>query len=143
VRDLLAEPNARELVLDQHDELMGLPLPLEPDVGRMTAGEERGVYKIWSCRRDGLLIGFIEFHISPTFHHRSTLFGIDGGHYTHPSFCTAWQHLRMWRSGIEALKALGVKVVLAHDGLRPMDAFFKRLGFQPAGQMYARVIDAS
>lgn len=140
--DLLAEPNVRELLLLQYEEFGGLreDIPLDPDIGRMREAEKLGVFRLWAARRDGRLVGFIEWHISPTFHHRSTLYAIDGGHFVHPDE-GAWTWLRMWRAALAALLELGCRVVLAHDNPhRPLDRAFDRLGFQPAGSLYVRTL---
>ena len=143
VVDLFAEPNARELVLAQYDEFGGLKgeVPLDPDFPRMRELEKLGAYKIWAARLDGLLVGFIEFTIATTMHHRSTLYACDGGHFVHPSNCDIWTLSKMWRSAEAALLDLGVKVVMAHDNPhRPLPAFFRRLGYRAGGSLFYKVI---
>jgi hypothetical protein len=143
VTDLLDEPNLRELAREQHEEFGGLPdtIPLDVDVEKMLALEKLGVFKVWTARQDDLLIGFIEFHVSPTLHHRTTLFAIDGGHYLLPEFRDIFVHIKMWRSALTALQGMGVAAVLAHDNpRRPLGAFFRRLGFDPGGSLYFKVL---
>lgn len=142
LEDLLAEPNIRDLLEAQWEELAGLKdkIALDPDIKRMRQAEALGVFKIWAGRRDGLLVGFIEWHVSPTFHNRSTLYAIDGGHYCHPEFCDSWSYLHMWREAERALRDMGVGAFMAHDNeARPMPAFFRRLGYQPQGRLYGKV----
>ena len=143
VETLINEPNATELVRAQYDEFTRLPedIQLDPDVGRMLASEKAGVYRVWAARRDGMLIGWIEFVISPGWHNKSVRFAFDGGHYLAPEFGSTHTALKMWRSALVALEALGVRVVTAHDNpVRPLDAFFRRLGFDPGGKLYVKVL---
>jgi hypothetical protein len=144
VSRVLDEPNIRDLIQAQYDELAGFTDVLDrpdPDVIRMLAAEKAGAYRMWCGRSNRLLMGIIEWHIGPTFHHRSVRFGLDGGHFLHPEFRGVWIWLTMWRESLEALRKLGVRVVIAHDNPeRPMAAAFKRLGMSPAGQMFARAL---
>lgn len=143
VVDLFEEPNARELVLAQYEELDGLKdkIPLDPDFARMRQLEQAGLYKIWAARRDGLLVGFIEFTITTTLHHRTTKVAMDGGYFLHPAFCDIWTLGKMWRSAEAELRDMGCMLVMSHDNpSRPLPAFFKRLGYQPAGALYVKVL---
>lgn len=137
---LLAEPNIRELILEQWEELAAnKTVPLDPDFERMRALERLGLYRAWAARRDGLLIGLIEFTVTPPLHHRGTTYAFDGGHFLHPEARSPFLWLRMWRAALDALRGLGVRVVMAHDNpRRPLDRAFARLGFTPGGRLYWR-----
>lgn len=140
VESVLGDMGVREMILEQWEELAGnRGIPLDPDFGRMRLLEEAGMFKIWGARRDGLLVGFIEFSIIAPLHHRKTLYAFDGGHFVHPEFRSPFLWLAMWRSALAALRDIGVQMVVAHDNpRRPLDIAFERLGFTPGGRMYQR-----
>lgn len=143
IERLTAEPNIVELILEQEAEFSALPesIPLDLDIERMRMAEQAGLFRMWGARLDGLLVGLIEWNITPPLHHRSTLYAFDGGHYLAPEYRSVWTHFVIWRQAVAALRELGVKAVMAHDNpRRPMAAFFARLGFEPAGQLYLKVL---
>lgn len=145
VADLMAEPNIRELILAQYEEFEGFSdkIPLAVDFDRMLEAERHFRFRVWAAKSDGLLIGIIEWHLQTTFHNKSDLYAFDGGHYVLPEFRdNGWTFLKMWRSSLVALQDLAVRVVVAHDNpARPLTPFFKRLGFQPGGSLYMKVLE--
>ena len=141
VADLLAEPNMRGLILDYFEELspMKAVAPLDPDFERMIACEAQGIFRVWAARQGGQVVGLVMLWIMPHLNYRSTLFAFDAGHYLVPDLRDGhrWSGVRMWRGLIDALRELGVKVLLAHDNAqRPLGPFFKRLGFEPRSTNY-------
>lgn len=110
----------------------------------MRALEGAGIFRVWTARRRGRVIGFILFHIHPHLNYRHTLFAFDGGHYLDTTYRdNGWLGIKMWRSAIAALRDLGVRVVMAHDNSqRPLGPFFRRLGFEPRSTIYWKVLDA-
>lgn len=145
VSDLLREPGTRELLIEYWTELSPVKdvARLDPDFEQMTALEEAGRFRVWACRVDGALAGFVSFHVVTHQNYRGTLFAIDGGHYLNPAFRGNGRvGYRMWRSATAALKELGVRIVLAHDNAaRPLIPFFLGLGFEPRSVVYWKVLD--
>jgi L-amino acid N-acyltransferase YncA len=141
---ILGEPNIAELIGDYWEELSPIKevAPLAPDFDRMMTLDHAGLFKAWCARSEGgLLLGFIGFYVMPHLNYRHTLFAFDNGHYLHPDHRGGWTGVHMWRGACDALRELGVKVVIAHDNaLRPLEPLFKRLGFQPRGALYWRAL---
>lgn len=137
---ILAEPNIRELLVSYWQELSPVKhLPLDPDWPRLLAWEREFIYRVWVARVDGTMAGFISFIVQPHFLHRSTLFGVDQGHYLAPAFRNGHDRLgwRMWKQAKVALKELGVEVVFCHDNaLRPLSPFFLAIGARPFSAMW-------
>ena len=143
VSDFLNEPNVRELMEQEYDEFetRRKQIPMAVDFGRMLEAEAQFRYRMWGAHKDGLLIGFIEFHLGPTFHNKTMLYAQDGGYFLAPEFRDTFVFLKMWRSAEEALKDLGVSCVLAHDNVvRPVAAIFRRLKYDPVGTVYFKVL---
>lgn len=145
IAEILDEPNLRELIEAYWEELSPLKdvAPLAPDFDQMMWLEDKGMHRVWTARsEEGLLIGFIGFHLCRHLNYRTTLFAMDSGHYLDP-LCRNedWTGVRMWRSALDALKEIGVRVVIAHDNAaRPLDAFFIRLGFKPRSKLFWRAL---
>ena len=140
VAELLKEANLRDLIADYWEELSPHKerLQLAVDYEKMIAWEQAGIYRVWAARAEGALAGFIGFQIVPHLNYRHTLFAFDMGHYLSPAYRgKGWAGIKMWATACEALKTLGVKVVIAHDNsVRPLDSFFGRLGFEPRSTLF-------
>lgn len=144
IKELLAEPNFRDVVRAYHRELWGeTGVSCDPDWERRIAMEEQGMYRAWTARVDRTWAGFIEWQIAPTINAKGTLFAIDAGHYVTPTFRGNNRlGYRMWSTAFAALKREGVKVVMAHDNIRhPLMPFMLGLGMKPVGTLYHKVLD--
>jgi len=137
---ILAEPNIRELLTQYWRELSPIKhIPLDIDWPRILEWERQFIFRVWACRVDGTLAGFITFQIAPPILHKSTLFAIDYGHYLAPAFrdTASMVGARMWWSGRRALKELGVEIGMLHDNaLRPLSPFFLSIGARPFSSMW-------
>jgi hypothetical protein len=141
---ILAEPNIRELLTSYWRELSPIKhIPLDIDWPRILAWEREFLFRVWTCRVDGTLAGFITFLVQPHFLHKSVLSAVDHGHYLSPAFRgNGMVGMRMWRSAERALKELGVKMCFLHDNaLRPLSPFFLALGARPFSSMWLWVSD--
>jgi len=100
VSEFLEEPNVWELMEQEYYEFEKYhrQIPMAVDFERMLEAERQFRYRMWAAHKDGLLIGFIEFHLGPTFHNRAMLYAHDGGHYLSPEFRDVFTFLKMWRT---------------------------------------------
>ena len=144
IREVLKEPNIRDLVQAYFAELWGeARVPCVPDWEKRCQLEDQFLYRVWTAHVDDTMAGFIEWHITPTINAKDTLFALDAGHFIAPTFRgNSRLGYRMWSSCIRALEELGVKVVLVHDNIRhPLMPFFLSLGFKPIGTLYHKVLE--
>lgn len=143
---LLSEPNCRELITDYWTELWFYKeIPVDVDWPRLLHFEREGIFKVWAARVDGTLAGFVSFYIQPYVLAKTTILALDGGHYLSPVFRDRRDRLgyRMWKTAMAALKAEGVKIIMAHDNaLRPLMPFFLSLGMEPRSIMFWGRLDA-
>jgi hypothetical protein len=91
------------------------------------------------ARDDGLMIGFIQWMFMRPFAYRGQLWAMDRGHYTDSLYRDIAGAIDMWRSAEVALREMGVDRVMGHDNVkRPLDPFFKRLGYEKMGSMFQK-----
>lgn len=146
VERFFASPELWDLLVEQHRELAWFPEVnrLAPDVARMKAAEAAGIFRIWTMREDGLLVGYIEFWITPHTHYRHSLWAMDGGSYLSPRFRgNGFAYIRLWRTAIAALRQLNPRpsMLRAHENLhRPMAVVFRRLGMTTVATEFAMVL---
>ena len=141
---VLAEPNAADMIRDYVEELSPLRdvVPVNPDWPRLAALEAEGIYKLWACRVDGTLAGFVSFFVMPHHNYAGTLLACDAAHFLAPAFRDRGRiGYRMWRSAEAALRELGVRCIMAHDSaMRPLMPFFLALDFEPRGTLFWKVL---
>lgn len=139
---IFREPNWRSLIADQWVELSHLP-DVEPefDFAAMYELEKAGHYRTWVARKEGLMIGFIQWMFHKPFAYRGQLWALDCGHYIDCEHRDVHTAIAMWRGAEAALRAIGVTAIRAHDNeKRPLDPFFKRLGYEKVSSMYQRML---
>lgn len=144
LKDLLAEPNVRDLVLGYYEELSPLQgvAKLDPNWPAMFQAENDGIFCVWTARVNSTLAGFIAFHLLYHMNYRSTLFAMDAGHFLAPAFRDKGRiGYRMWRTVEPALRAKGVKIVMAHDNaVRALLPFFLALDYEPRSTMFWKAL---
>lgn len=144
LRTVLAEPNAADLIRAYHEELSPLrdAAEVDPDWDRLQRMEAEGIYRLWACRVDSTLAGFVSFMIAPHHNYRRILFALDMGHYLAPAYRNepGMIGLRMWKTAEAALRELGVKTIMAHDGQRSLLPFFLHLGYHPRATLYWKAL---
>jgi hypothetical protein len=132
--ELQADPELDELIAAQYREF-GTLVP-DPDWNRLQNLCRIGFYRVWAAKQNGEIVAWVEFNVGPHFHYAQTKCAWDCGHYCRPEY-RPWLHIKLWRSALLALQDIDVTIVIGHSNRRkPLDTVFKRLGFEPAGQMY-------
>lgn len=144
VESLLKDAGLRDLLGGYYEELSPYKAvaPLAVNFDLMAEWEKIGGYRVWVARVNGALAGMIGFQLCPHLNYKTTLFAIDSGHYLSPAYRgKEWIGVKMWGAACEALKELGVKIVIAHDNVvHPLDPFFKRLGFEPRSTLFWKAL---
>lgn len=140
--EVLAEPNAADLIRAYSDELSPLDGPADPDWDLLAAMEARGEYRIWACYVDATLAGYIAFLIRPHYDYKGIPAAMDMGHYLAPAYRNTPGRvgLKMWKSAEIALREAGVKYIMAHDGQRSLLPFLLHLGYNPMATLYFKVL---
>lgn len=142
LKDILAEPNLRDLLTAYYEELWPLKskVAIDPDWPEMLRREEAGIFKVWTARVDGTLAGFVSFSIFPHLMTRQALWAFDCGHFLHPAYRDKGRvGYQMWRSVEGPLRDLGVQVICAHDNVkRSLLPFFMALKYEPRATTFMK-----
>lgn len=137
---ILADPGLPELLQTYWEELSPYKdkLPVVPDWPTMLELEAEGRFKVWVCRADGMVAGFISFHLLRHISYATTKMAIDGGHYLAPQWRDKGRiGYRMWSSAKRALKEEGCQFAMLHDNAtRHLTPFFLALGAEPRSTIY-------
>ena len=147
VERVFAEPNWPDLLAEHHAEMGGLPP--DPDYERAIQSERNNYYKVWTAREDGLLVGYIGWHIFFHIHYKSTLHAADDLFLLSAPYRRGLAGYAMIARCLPALRDIGVQRVVMQNvvawdrarsaqGLPTMDLIFKRLGFDLADQLWVR-----
>lgn len=118
-------------------------VPLEPDWERYFRFELAGYFKIVTVRDHGRLVGYSTWLILPHLHHASALWAHNDVMWIDPLYRQGFTGVRMLRTALKGLRAMGVRVVHATT----MDHFekdrgglgrvFEFLGFERIQSVYA------
>lgn len=113
-------------------------MPLAPDWKRFLQLNAAGIVRIWTARddRDLDLKGYLAWYVQPHIDYCLTLTAEMGPYYLAEEARKGMAGIKMFRTCIEALKAMGVKRLVGHSRLGRLDVIFKRIGFAPLDQTW-------
>jgi|ERR1051325_10807625 GNAT superfamily N-acetyltransferase len=105
----------------------------EPDPAwdTMIALEGQGIFKLFTTRDDGKLVGYTAFIIAPHMHYRKMSVAHDDAFFLHRDYRKGGTGFKMFKFAEEYLKAMGVNRIVCHEKLKaPLEKFFNYLGFR-------------
>jgi hypothetical protein len=130
-------PEVYPLNLENNDETNLFHEPLELDFEHMKQMEDAGALKLFTIRKDGVLVGYCLFYLYFHNHHKSMLTAnqdvifIKNGSRGHAS--------RFVQYCDGELKKLGVKAVLQHSpAMKDWSPVLKRIGYTELETTYLR-----
>ena len=88
-------------------------IALAPDYAAYEALETKGVFKLYTARRGGALIGYACWFVSPLLHYKTTLCATNDIVYVDPRY-RGGTGMRLVRFSEAELKKLGVQVINLH-----------------------------
>ena len=136
--EIQPDPDLDDIIAAQAEELADMAPDFDWD--RMQKACQLGFYRVWAAKDEGRIVAWVCFNIGQPYHYASTSFAWDVGHYCAESY-RPWLWIKLWRTALCALRDLGVQVIISHaNRRRPLDKAFRRLGFEPHGQMFRQVL---
>lgn len=148
-RRLFAEPNLWELMNEHYAELGVTDLvgPPDPDFERFIRLEAMGLFFAWAARDSGKLIGYVCWFVQPHLAHKGVLHAVDCGYFLSKRYRLGATGHRMFKTTLDALEEMGVRVVMLHHKLhfrnerdKDQGRFFRRLGFRHTDQLYMKAL---
>lgn len=103
----------------------------DPDYDKMIQLEELGIFKLFTARDEGRLVGYVAWIIAHHLHYRTLLFAHDDAFFLHREYRRGGEGIKLFEFCENALREMGVKRLACHEKIRfPLGPFFIRLGFR-------------
>lgn len=117
VRAVFNEPNWPDLIREHFEESspFAADVALDPDYQRYIACNDTGVFRAWTARCEGRLVGYLGLWVQPHPHFRQTLCAVDDLYLLAPEFRQGLNGYNLFRSCFAALKESGVKMIMVHS----------------------------
>lgn len=127
--------NWQETALD-HAEIQ-----LDPDYDLYAKADCERRLSVVTARADGRLVGYFINFVVPHPHYKSTLFGLMDVFFLEKEHRNAANGLRLFLETEKALRALGVKEVVANSKMRnDVSILFERLGWRKTAITYTKLL---
>lgn len=88
-------------------------ISLAPDESIYASMEAKGIFKLYTARKEGKLVGYACWFVSPLLHYKTTLGALNDVIYIDPS-CRGKTGIQLIRFSEVELKKLGVQVLSLH-----------------------------
>jgi hypothetical protein len=116
-------------------------VPLDPDWDMYLRIEEAGFVCAITARRDGVLVGYVNYIISRNLHYRSLLVAEGDIFWLAPECRKGTAGIRMLRCAEGVLKEGGVNKIVNKVKLHfDIGVLFERMGYKPIERIYAKMI---
>jgi hypothetical protein len=141
--DRLLDDGVEELLYDHWREV-GLDhdnVPLDPDWERARCLERMGILHTAALRRDGKLLGYNAFHVTPHIHYRSVIFAVNDVLFVDPDG-RGIAGVKLVKGVEPMLAALGVRKVYYHTKVHvPLTGdLLGKLGYSHIENIYSKTI---
>lgn len=133
VREVINEPNWPDLSREHFQESASFAdsLEFDPDYQRIINCNDIGVYRAWTARSGGRLVGYIGWWVQPLIDSRRTLCAVDHLYVMAPEYRQGLNGYSMFRSCFAALKESGVKMIMVHSKTSlDLTKLMERLGLE-------------
>lgn len=131
----LLEAHWREIA---HD----LTIPLNPEWKRYFALQEAGAFRVYTARKDGELVGYAAFIVSPNLHYSTSLQAMQDVLFIREDLRRGTLGTRLIKFSEQQLQADGVQVVLHHiKAKHNWSPLIERLGYTLVDLIYFKRIN--
>ena len=116
-------------------------IPLEPDYETYFTLEKLGLSKVITCRKDGILIGYIIFVITPHLHYKSCVTAVEDIYYVTKQERKGRIGIRLFQFAEQYLKSMGVHRVMYSTKVHLDNSkLFEYLGYTYIEKLYSKMI---
>lgn len=124
-------------------------MPLDLDWDKIYQLERVGVWKSIAMRRDGHLIGYSNWIVSPVLHYKSAVVAKNDSIFLAPDEREGYTGVRLIRGSEAILRGLGVKRIDYHarpfmlvgTKKRPLAELFEALGYRCVDTVHAKILE--
>ena len=127
---------------EHYDELsVTKTVALEPDYEAYYALERNGFSKVITCRKDGVLIGYIIFVITPHLHYKSCVTAMEDIYYVAKQERKGRVGIKLFQYAEQYLKSIGVNRVIYSTKIHLDNSrLFEYLGYSFIEKIYSKML---
>lgn len=113
-------------------------IPLDPDWNAYLNIQDAGRLRVFTARREGVLVGYAIYFVGPHPHYKSTVFAVQDILFVRPELRGgAGAKLILWAD--QALKDEGVQVVVQHVKMKhDFSPMLERMGYEVMDKILVR-----
>jgi hypothetical protein len=118
---------------------------IDPNLPWFFAQARAGILRVWTARRDSVLVGYILFLVSQDPWHQSVKIAVADGFWLSPVERFGWNGIQLFRKAEQALQELGVSRVdyspvvdFCNGTGYTADLIFKRLGYRMTERRWSK-----
>jgi len=132
----------KEIIPEHYEELsVTKQYDVEPDWAKYHSLAEAGVLKVFTCRKEQELIGYIVFFVSPHMHYMSCLTAFEDVYYLRKQYRKGRTGIKLFQKAEQYLKELGVNRILYSTKLHLDNSkLFEYLGYTFFEKLYSKLI---
>lgn len=114
--------------------------PLNVDYNSYIKLNRAGIWKVFTVRNGGVLIGYTSFVITPNLHYKDWKYATNDVYYLHQDYRGHGVGYQMFKKSEEWLKNQGVKSVVVQEKIdHPHFDLFDKLGYTMIERNYEKV----
>jgi GNAT superfamily N-acetyltransferase len=129
--------------LNEHYEELSVTktFPLDPDWDAYVRLSEAGSLKVITCRKDGVIVGYMFFLLHYNLHYRTMLTAIEDLYYLRKEERKGRVGIKLFKYAEEYLKSIGVNRVLLGTKVHLDNSrLFEYLGYSFVEKMHSKMI---
>lgn len=136
----VVEPELQAIYPEHYEELtVSKNFPLDPDYERYRKMSQMGILKLYTCRDDGVLIGYVVMIVGPGLHYKTCMVAHEDLYYLKKDYRKGRLGIKMFQYVEEELKKLGIdRVVMGTKVYSDNSRLLEYLGYRFYEKLYTK-----
>lgn len=137
---MVVEPELQAIYPEHYEELtVSKNFPLDPDYERYRKMSQMGILKLYTCRDDGVLIGYVVMVVGPGLHYKTCMVAHEDLYYLKKDYRKGRLGIKMFQYVEEELKKIGIdRVVMGTKVYSDNSRLFEYLGYRFYEKLYTK-----
>ena len=115
--------------------------PLDPDYDAYLQLDQQGFLKVVTCRKDGVLIGYIQFIVTKNLHYKTMVMAVEDIYYLIKEERKGRVGIELFKFAEQYLKSIGVHRICYTTKVHlDNSSIFKYLGYSYIEKLYSKMI---